>query len=167
LEKAGNPDGSRVVKEMRVIGPVEFDRATAKTAAEAAALGGKNYEVTLGADETMVDLVKLTGYRPPILKTGQGADRCGYVVCSVEAERAGRMTLFVANDWWGQLHVNGRLVGEKGGDWDVDTVKFPDLKRHVDEAHELGIYIAQTLPKKPKSPLQRYRLLRKGKDVLA
>ena len=27
-------------------------------------------------------------------------------------------------------------------------------------------YIAQTLPKKPKSPLQRYRLLRKGKDVL-
>lgn len=54
-----------------------------------------------------------------------------------------------------------------GGDWDVDTVKFPDLKRHVDEAHELGIYIAQTLPKKPKSPLQRYRLLRKGKDVLA
>ena len=25
-------------------------------------------------------------------------------------------------------------------------------------------YIAQTLPKKPKSPLQRYRLLRKGKD---
>ena len=28
-------------------------------------------------------------------------------------------------------------------------------------------YIAQTLPKKPKSPLQRYRLLSKGKDVLA
>ena len=28
-------------------------------------------------------------------------------------------------------------------------------------------YITQTLPKKPKSPLQRYRLLRKGKDVLA
>ena len=28
-------------------------------------------------------------------------------------------------------------------------------------------YIAQTLPKKPKSPLQRYRLLRKGKYVLA
>ena len=28
-------------------------------------------------------------------------------------------------------------------------------------------YIAQTLPKKPKSPLQRYRLLCKGKDVLA
>jgi hypothetical protein len=28
-------------------------------------------------------------------------------------------------------------------------------------------YIAQTLPKKPKSPLQHYRLLRKGKDVLA
>ena len=28
-------------------------------------------------------------------------------------------------------------------------------------------YIAQTLPKKPKSPLQRYRLLRKGKGVLA
>ena len=28
-------------------------------------------------------------------------------------------------------------------------------------------YIAQTLPKKPKSPLQRYRLLHKGKDVLA
>ena len=28
-------------------------------------------------------------------------------------------------------------------------------------------YIAQTLPMKPKSPLQRYRLLRKGKDVLA
>ena len=28
-------------------------------------------------------------------------------------------------------------------------------------------YIAQTLSKKPKSPLQRYRLLRKGKDVLA
>ncbi len=28
-------------------------------------------------------------------------------------------------------------------------------------------YIAQILPKKPKSPLQRYRLLRKGKDVLA
>ncbi|MBR4938773.1 MAG: transposase [Kiritimatiellae bacterium] len=28
-------------------------------------------------------------------------------------------------------------------------------------------YIAQTLPKKPKSPLQRYRLLRKGKAVLA
>ena len=28
-------------------------------------------------------------------------------------------------------------------------------------------YIAQALPKKPKSPLQRYRLLRKGKDVLA
>ncbi|MBR2355244.1 MAG: hypothetical protein IKA69_02570, partial [Kiritimatiellae bacterium] len=27
-------------------------------------------------------------------------------------------------------------------------------------------YIAQTLPQKPKSPLQRYRLLRKGKDVL-
>jgi hypothetical protein len=27
--------------------------------------------------------------------------------------------------------------------------------------------IAQTLPKKPKSPLQRYRLLRKGKDALA
>ena len=27
--------------------------------------------------------------------------------------------------------------------------------------------IAQTLPKKPKSPLQCYRLLRKGKDVLA
>ena len=27
-------------------------------------------------------------------------------------------------------------------------------------------YIAQTLPEKPKSPLQRYRLLRKGKDVL-
>ena len=27
-------------------------------------------------------------------------------------------------------------------------------------------YIAQTLQKKPKSPLQRYRLLRKGKDVL-
>ena len=79
LEKAGNPDGTRIVKEMRVIGPVEFARATAKTAAEAAALGGKSYEVTLGADEAMVDLVKLTGYRPPILKTGQGADRCGYV----------------------------------------------------------------------------------------
>ena len=28
-------------------------------------------------------------------------------------------------------------------------------------------YIAQTLPKKPKSPLQRYRLLSKGRDVLA
>ena len=28
-------------------------------------------------------------------------------------------------------------------------------------------YIAQTLSKKPKSPRQRYRLLRKGKDVLA
>ena len=28
-------------------------------------------------------------------------------------------------------------------------------------------YIAQTLPKKPRSPLQRYRLLRKGKYVLA
>ena len=28
-------------------------------------------------------------------------------------------------------------------------------------------FIAQTLPKKPKSPLQRYRLLLKGKDVLA
>ena len=28
-------------------------------------------------------------------------------------------------------------------------------------------YIAQTLPKKHKSPLQRYRLLRKGEDVLA
>ena len=28
-------------------------------------------------------------------------------------------------------------------------------------------YIAQTLPKKLKSPLQRYRLLRKGKYVLA
>jgi hypothetical protein len=28
-------------------------------------------------------------------------------------------------------------------------------------------YIAQTLPKMPKSPLQRYRILRKGKDVLA
>ena len=28
-------------------------------------------------------------------------------------------------------------------------------------------YIAQTLFKKPKSSLQRYRLLRKGKDVLA
>jgi hypothetical protein len=28
-------------------------------------------------------------------------------------------------------------------------------------------YIAQTRPKKPKSPLQRYRLLRKGKNVLA
>ena len=28
-------------------------------------------------------------------------------------------------------------------------------------------YIAQTLPKKTKSPLQRYRLLRKRKDVLA
>ena len=28
-------------------------------------------------------------------------------------------------------------------------------------------FIAQTLPKKPKSPLQCYRLLRKGKDVLA
>lgn len=27
-------------------------------------------------------------------------------------------------------------------------------------------YIAQTLPKKTKSPLQRYRLLSKGKDVL-
>jgi hypothetical protein len=27
-------------------------------------------------------------------------------------------------------------------------------------------YIAQTLPNKPKSPLQRYRLLRKWKDVL-
>ena len=27
-------------------------------------------------------------------------------------------------------------------------------------------YIAQTLPKKRKSPLQRYRLLREGKDVL-
>jgi predicted ArsR family transcriptional regulator len=27
-------------------------------------------------------------------------------------------------------------------------------------------YIAQTLPKKPKSPLQRCRLLRKGKNVL-
>ena len=28
-------------------------------------------------------------------------------------------------------------------------------------------FIAQTLPKKPKSPLQRYKFLRKGKDVLA
>ena len=28
-------------------------------------------------------------------------------------------------------------------------------------------YIAQTLPKKPRSPLQRYKLLRKGKYVLA
>jgi hypothetical protein len=28
-------------------------------------------------------------------------------------------------------------------------------------------YIAQTSPKKLKSPLQRYRLLRKGKDVMA
>ena len=28
-------------------------------------------------------------------------------------------------------------------------------------------YIAQTLPQKPKSPLQRYRLLRKGREVLA
>ena len=28
-------------------------------------------------------------------------------------------------------------------------------------------YIAQTLPRKPKSPLQRYRLLRKGKAVLS
>ena len=28
-------------------------------------------------------------------------------------------------------------------------------------------YIAQPLPKKPKSPLQRYSLLCKGKDVLS
>ena len=28
-------------------------------------------------------------------------------------------------------------------------------------------YIAQTLPQKPKSPLQRYRILRKGREVLA
>jgi hypothetical protein len=28
-------------------------------------------------------------------------------------------------------------------------------------------FIAQTLPKKPKSLLERYRLLRKGKEVLA
>ena len=28
-------------------------------------------------------------------------------------------------------------------------------------------YIAQTLPQKPKSPLQRYRLLHKGREVLA
>ena len=30
-----------------------------------------------------------------------------------------------------------------------------------------GSELIDTLPKKPKSPLQRYRLLRKGKDVLA
>jgi len=28
-------------------------------------------------------------------------------------------------------------------------------------------YIVQTLPQKPKSPLQRYRILRKGREVLA
>ena len=30
-----------------------------------------------------------------------------------------------------------------------------------------GIRKKGSLPKKPKSPLQRYRLLRKGKDILA
>ena len=30
-----------------------------------------------------------------------------------------------------------------------------------------GVRPSDSLPKKPKSPLQRYRLLRKGKDVLA
>ena len=29
------------------------------------------------------------------------------------------------------------------------------------------VFIAQTLPQNPKSPLQRYRLLRKGREVLA
>ena len=36
--------------------------------------------------------------------------------------------------------------------------------KHIQKGPTL--FIAQTLPKKPKSPLQRYRLLRKGKDVL-
>ena len=68
-------------------------------------------------------------------------------------------------------------------DINIDDDPFPIA--HGQLASELGIssqpwlskaylsplmaqgYIAQTLPKKPKSPLQRYRLLRKGKDVLA
>jgi len=40
------------------------------------------------------------------------------------------------------------------------------VEAHYDYA-AFGAVIAQTLPKKPKSPLERYRLLRKGKDVLA
>jgi hypothetical protein len=54
--------------------------------------------------------------------------------------------------------------------WDVvDCMRHEEDKiaGNTRERRELMAqgYIAQTLPKKPKSPLQRYRLLRKGSKI--
>ena len=52
-----------------------------------------------------------------------------------EAAKDG-MKVVIVDDGWQAL---GNLGYRGSGDWDVDTAKFPDLKRHVDEAHKLGL----------------------------
>ena len=59
--------------------------------------------------------------------------------------------------------------GEKQGELasELGISRQPWLSRAYLSPLMVQGYIEQTLPKKPKSPLQRYRLLCKGKDVLA
>ena len=59
------------------------------------------------------------------------------------------------------------VIGERSGD-DLASELGISIQPWLSRAYLSSLmaqgYIAQTLPKKPKSPLQRYRLLRKGKD---
>ena len=50
-----------------------------------------------------------------------------------EAAKEG-LKVVILDDGWQQL--GGDYSGT--GDWEVDGLKFPDMKRHVDEAHALG-----------------------------
>ena len=52
-----------------------------------------------------------------------------------EAAKDG-MKVVILDDGWQAL---GDLGYGGSGDWEVDTAKFPDMKRHVDEAHALGL----------------------------
>ena len=84
---------------------------------------------------------------------------------------------------------DARELSEEEGNGETATrllaLLAPGARSRSELASELGIssqpwlsraylnplmaqgYIAQTLPTKPKSPLQRYRILRKGREVLA
>ena len=65
----------------------------------------------------------------------------------------------------GNTRDRGRSRGELASELGISSQPWLS-KAYLSPLMAQG-YIAQTLPKKPKSPLQRYRLLRKGKDVLA
>ena len=57
------------------------------------------------------------------------------------------------------------ISGELASELDISSQLWLS-RAYLSPMMEQG-YIVQTLPKKPKSPLQCYKLLRKGKYVLA